>query len=123
MLVLLFNGKNNNTETIMKDKKLRELLKDKGIINSTHDDGAYNGSRLAWSYPTENGIEDLRMRVQISNENASRSLSVESSLRNENSALSGRLAKLEAKFHALTTHMMLIVAKPEDKFTVTDLNK
>ncbi len=107
----------------MKDKKLRELLKDKGIINSTHDDGAYNGSHLVWNYPTENGIEDLRMRVQISNENVSRLLSVESSLRNENSALSGRLAKLEAKFDALTTHMMLIVAKPQDKFTVTDLNK
>ena len=107
----------------MKDKKLRELLKDKGIINSTYDNDAYNGSHLVWSYPTANGIEDLRRRVQISNENASRLLSVESSLRNENSALSGRLAKLEAKFDALTTHMMLIVAKPEDKFTVTDLNK
>lgn len=96
----------------MKDKELRQILSNKGIIVNV------DGSLRAYDYPP---VTDLRLKVRELDEELYRALHNNKTLFNLFYVTRDRVVALEAKFDAINKHYGITVEHEDAKYTVKEI--
>jgi hypothetical protein len=102
----------------MKDKELRELLEEKGIIRTFVDGALVRAPFEGFDLQNHEALVVAVMKLKATVDTYT-TTTMEQDMNIH--SLTHKLEALEARFQALLVHQTLIIAKPVDEYTVTKL--